>query len=292
MAVQVFARLFHRSTCPRSTGLLPTTLPCSTILTATSKPCPRCHIIRPPVSRLGSATDLSIELCNARYPLSLTASPRSSPSNRSTSSSLVYGYFLTVLFFFFRPISHSLLTLLLRLVLPPPLLNINYLAMSISREPTSGRIPRKPLPGREPSLRRTLTRSHSTLWRPWSPAVASLNEYERSLYKYPWLSGATEDTGDHQDLEGGYYAIPENDHSYHNDNTLLLSSSVTEETERPGMHEKRGPDDNVFLQEEVSEDPDLVTFLPLPLLLPFFLFPFFPPPFSDFKHTAASCILT
>ncbi|KAL2753113.1 hypothetical protein ACRALDRAFT_1083567 [Sodiomyces alcalophilus JCM 7366] len=131
--------------------------------------------------------------------------------------------------------------------------------MSPTRQPTSASIPRKPLPGREPSLHRTLTRSHSTLWRPWSPAVTTLPDYERSLYKYPWLGGSTEETGDHQDLEGGYYSIPQSNYTYPNDNTLLLPESVPEEGGQPVMQERKGPDDNVPLKEEASDDADLVT---------------------------------
>lgn len=68
-------------------------------------------------------------------------------------------------------------------------------------------IPRKPLPnGSSPSLR--IARSHSTLWRPWSPRLGSTSEYERSLHKFPWLAHDVEYGNGYDDLEG-YAPVPE-----------------------------------------------------------------------------------
>ncbi|ROT36120.1 MFS general substrate transporter [Sodiomyces alkalinus F11] len=139
--------------------------------------------------------------------------------------------------------------------------------MSLTRQPTSTSISRKPVlpvpvPGREPSLHRTLARSHSTLWRPWSPGVASLSEYERSLYKYPWLSGGGAEQAGYQDLEGtgGYSSVPQpTTCSYPNDNTMLLPASVPEEAGQPMMQESKAGHENVGLQDDTSDDPDLVT---------------------------------
>ena len=63
-------------------------------------------------------------------------------------------------------------------------------------------IRRKPVPGTAPTL--SLSRSHSTLWRPWSPKLSSFVEYERSLYKFPWLDNACA----YEDIEGGYAPCP------------------------------------------------------------------------------------
>lgn len=48
-------------------------------------------------------------------------------------------------------------------------------------------IPRKPLPDAARALKKPLTRSQSTLYKAWSTQLPPLQDYERSLYKFPWL---------------------------------------------------------------------------------------------------------
>lgn len=75
-------------------------------------------------------------------------------------------------------------------------------------EPTrSFSIPRRPV-SRTSTPALALARSHSTLWRPWSPKLPSFTEYERSIYKFPWLDSVC----NYEDLEGGYAVNPHEDH--------------------------------------------------------------------------------
>ncbi|MBE3049472.1 hypothetical protein IMZ48_44635 [Candidatus Bathyarchaeota archaeon] len=77
-------------------------------------------------------------------------------------------------------------------------------------------IPRKPVPGRAGSTLQ-VARSHSTLWRPWSPKLGSTAEYERSLHKFPWLSNEPDYGNFYEDLEGGYSLMPQISSRFHED---------------------------------------------------------------------------
>lgn len=75
-------------------------------------------------------------------------------------------------------------------------------------------VPRKPVPRRTDSSLQ-VARSHSTLWRPWSPRLGSTAEYERSLHKFPWLSDEPDDGNFYEDLEGGYAPAPRLSSRFH-----------------------------------------------------------------------------
>lgn len=103
-------------------------------------------------------------------------------------------------------------------------------------------IPRKPLPNRSsPSLR--IARSHSTLWRPWSPRLGSTSEYERSLHKFPWLAHDVEYGNGYDDLEG-YAPVPELSHPDEFDARLIPTVMEGEQ-----MRSQHGD------ISEVSDDP-------------------------------------
>jgi hypothetical protein len=113
-------------------------------------------------------------------------------------------------------------------------------------------LPRKPLPSEVP-LRRKLTRSHSTLWRPWSPIIATstLKEYERSIYKYPWLDSEQSNETHYEDLEGGYGSIPQ------------MEDAKERELEDAGQRllapVKEHPSDNSGANTPPEQDPNLVS---------------------------------
>ena len=77
-------------------------------------------------------------------------------------------------------------------------------------------VPRKPVPNRAGSSLR-IARSHSTLWRPWSPRLGSMSEYERSLHKFPWLTDESEYDNIYEDIEGGYSPVPQIASRLHDD---------------------------------------------------------------------------
>lgn len=115
-------------------------------------------------------------------------------------------------------------------------------------------IPRKSLPDRsDGSLR--IFRSHSTLWRTWSPRLESTSEYDRSLYKFPWLARDVECGNAYDDLEG-YSAVPQS--SLHPDgHDMRLIPTVMEGETRVSQQ-----GDISDASEDVA-DPNLVSDLPL-----------------------------
>lgn len=97
-----------------------------------------------------------------------------------------------------------------------------------NRNPTQYHaIPRKALPDRSGGSLR-IARSHSTLWRAWSPRLEPTSEYERSLYKFPWLASDLDCGNGYDDLEG-YSSVPQS--SLHPDGHDLRSMPTVMEGE-------------------------------------------------------------
>ncbi|KAG7102127.1 Efflux pump vrtL like protein [Verticillium longisporum] len=114
----------------------------------------------------------------------------------------------------------------------------------------SQNIPRKPIPSPEVAMHRGLHSSRSTLWRPWTPGLPSVNDYERSIHKFPWLE---QDSSDDEEMERGYAAVPKTDCST---NGRRLIQCVPEEELDPA-HVEEGPKEEA--KEELLSDPNIVT---------------------------------
>lgn len=113
-------------------------------------------------------------------------------------------------------------------------------------------LPRKPLASEVP-LRRKLTRSHSTLWRPWSPIIPTntLKDCERSIYKYPWLDSEQNKDTHYEDLEGGYGSIPQMEDT--------KGRELDDVGQRLLAPVKEHPADNSGANTPPDQDPNLVS---------------------------------
>jgi hypothetical protein len=113
-------------------------------------------------------------------------------------------------------------------------------------------VKRKPLAtGSNPSLR--IARSHSTLWRPWSPVITGGSEYERSLYKFPWLASEATYGPTYDDLEGGLSPMPEPP-SCSDDSERLINTEADNRTSQE-LEDKSGSGDT---EEEQCSESNLV----------------------------------
>lgn len=77
-----------------------------------------------------------------------------------------------------------------------------------------------------------------------------MEDYERSLYKYPWLDSNADDGVNYEDLEGGYSAVPHRE-KYEEDGSRRLLQPVLENEPGPEpKHPGAAPPD---------DDPNLVS---------------------------------
>lgn len=114
-------------------------------------------------------------------------------------------------------------------------------------------VPRKPVPSRTGSSLRVAP-SPSTLWRPWSPKLGSLAEYERSLHKFSWLSDERDYGMFYEDVEGCYSPVSQ------------LSSHLRDDSARgPDMAEvdggPPGPTTSPDNSADSSDDDNLVDYV-------------------------------
>lgn len=106
-------------------------------------------------------------------------------------------------------------------------------------------VPRKPVPRSHHSLRRPLTRSHSTLYRTWDTDNPPLQDYERSLYKFPWLlrHPETSQSSHPSEPRGDYDRICEEEAAVSQapveDRIHLIQGTKDDPTQRLQVHDEK-----------------------------------------------------
>lgn len=119
-----------------------------------------------------------------------------------------------------------------------------------------------PMP--EPSMHRTLSRSDSLLPQSESPNVAPINDYDRSLYKFPWLgSESCRNLEDEENLKGrddpGCRQPTTSDLGICRDCDSEPSQAISPDGQDEAMTAKHRPGAGDYGNEDAEkEDPNLV----------------------------------